>query len=467
MTFWDGQRWVEEARRPPRQPDRFGRLRDTVATLIILVGTMSTVTLIGPVEAGAPALRTAPSAATVGSVATAFGKGFPSKASVQLLWDGSPSAMPDVTANGAGTFTASFVVPKASLGSHVISTAVSGGRRASTGSTSAGSTAGSNISATFTVLDPTADPTAAPTPRRTPTPPPATPAPRPTADPTVLPTAAPDPTRSPTDPPVDPTANPNPTPDPTPKPTPKPTPTPTDPPPASDIPAMPAADLLRKSFATGTLGPFRPIAYINDHPGNPMGYACDYKTGTGVISVHDGYLDVRAKPGTGDRWDCGYLSTGMDGNGHPATFSFTTGYLQFATRVNVGYATWQDPLWLSNSVSCWCSAEIDAAEVISGRLTFNIHGPANLQVASHSVPANLDTNWHIFGIAKASDHVTFTMDGNVLGTWHGSMPDPMALMIDSKVGIPWEGVYPNAQTPRPTYAHVAWITVSSHIPSGL
>ena len=88
----------------------------------------------------------------------------------------------------------------------------------------------------------------------------------------------------------------------------------------------------------------------------------------------------------------------------------------------VGYATWQDPLWLSNSVSCWCSAEIDAAEVISGRLTFNIHGPANLQVASHSVPANLDTNWHIFGIAKASDHVTFTMDGNVLGTWHGSMP---------------------------------------------
>jgi len=43
----------------------------------------------------------------------------------------------------------------------------------------------------------------------------------------------------------------------------------------------------------------------------------------------------------------------------------------------------------------------------------------------------------------------------------------MCLMLDSKVGIPWDGVYPNAQTPVPTYAHLAWVTVSSHIPSGL
>ena len=463
MTFWDGQRWVEDAPRRPQLPDRVARFRDTLATLIIVVAVVGTATVIAPVEAGSPTLWTSPIAATVGSAVTANGRGFPSKTSIQLLWDGSAAGMPSVAANGGGNFAAIFIVPQASIGAHAITTSVvATGRKAFTLSTSAASTRRTVTSATFTVVDPSGAATPGPDPTADLT----TPAPVPSLNPTDPPTAPPDPTQSPTDPPVDPT--PRPTPDPTPKPTPKPTPDPTDPPPpASDIPAMPAADLLRKSFANGTLGPFRPIAYINDHPGNPMGYACDYKTGTGVISVHDGYLDVRAKPGTGDRWDCGYLSTGMDGNGHPATFSFTTGYLQFATRVNVGYATWQDPLWLSNSVSCWCSAEIDAAEVISGRLTFNIHGPANLQVASHSVPANLDTTWHIFGIAKARDHVTFTMDGNVLGTWHGSMPDPMALMIDSKVGIPWESVYPNAQTPRPTYAHVAWVTVSSHIPSGL
>ncbi len=416
-----------------------------------MVGVVGTALLNASADAGSPKVWTAPSAATVGSVVTAYGRAFPSKASVQLLWDGSAAKMPNVTANGAGNFTATFVVPPASFGSHAITTAVTAPvRKSSTTAASAGSTVLTVTSATFTVLDPTGAQSAGATPKPDPTADPATPAPKPTANPTDPPAA--------TNPPVDPT----------PDPTPKPTPVPTDPPPlASDIPAMPSADLLRKSFADGDLGPFRPITYVNDHPGNPMGYACDYKTGTGVISVHDGYLDVRAKPGTGSRWDCGYLSTGMDGNGHGATFSFKTGYVQFAARMNVGYATWQTPIWLNNTVSCWCSAEIDAAEVISGRLTFNIHGPANVGVASRSVPANLDTNWHIFGIAKDTDHVTFTMDGNVVGTWHGSMPDPMALMIDSKVGFQWDGIYPNANTPRPAYAHLAWVTVSSHIPSGL
>ena len=462
MTFWDGHRWVEEAPHRPQPPHRLARLRDVVATSIIGLGFVVSATAIAPVAAGSPTLWTNPSSAAVGTSVTVYGKGFSSRSSVQLLWDDTSAGMPTVTASGGGQFMAVFSVPPANLGAHAVGTAVTSASKNT--SAAASSVRRTAASTSFTVVDPgsSAPPDPAPTTD------PATPVPtRLPTDPPV--TAPPDPTQLPTNPPVDPTPRPtpDPTPRPTPDPTPKPTPDPTNPPPASGIPAMPAADLLRKSFADGTLGPLRPITYPNDHPTDAMVYACDYKTGTGVISVHDGYLDVRARPALNNRWNCGFLSTGMDGNGHPATFSFTYGYLQFAARANVGYATWQDPLWLANSVSCWCGAEIDAAEVISGRLTFNIHGPANLQVASHSVPANLDTTWHIFGIAKASDHVTFTMDGNVLGTWHGSMPDPMALMIDSKVGIPWDGVYPNAQTPVPTYAHVAWITVSSHIPSGL
>jgi hypothetical protein len=230
---------------------------------------------------------------------------------------------------------------------------------------------------------------------------------------------------------------------------------------------MPAGNLLRKSFSDGTLYPFRAVTYPNAHPTDAMEYACRYGTGSDVISVHDGYLDIKAYQRPDGLWNCGFLSTGMDGNGNGATFSFTTGYVQFAARVNVGYATWQDPLWLLNTVTGWHSAEIDACEIIDRRVTFNIHGPVNTQIAGVAPPSNFASTWHVFGIAKASDHVTFTMDGNVVGRWNGSMPDPMALLADSKVGFQWEGVYPNSTTPDPARVNLAWVTVSSSIPSGL
>ena len=68
---------------------------------------------------------------------------------------------------------------------------------------------------------------------------------------------------------------------------------------------------------------------------------------------------------------------------------------------------------------------------------------------------------------KTSTHITFTMDGKVVGRWNGNMPDPMALLADSKVGFKWDGVYPNGSTPDPTWAKLAWVTVSSDIPDGL
>jgi hypothetical protein len=225
---------------------------------------------------------------------------------------------------------------------------------------------------------------------------------------------------------------------------------------------MPQADLLRKSFADGTLGPFRKITYPNDHPTDPMSWACDYGTGTDVISVHDGYLDIRAYPKTGGRWNCGFLSTGMDGKGNGASFSFQYGYVQFAAKVNIGYGSWQAPIWLLNTVTCWCSAEVDVAEVLENqKVTFNIHGPTNASVGSR---ANPGTGWHVYGVAKAPDRITFYMDGNVIATWTGKMPDRMALLADSKVGFQWANLYPNSTTPDPSYVHLAWVTVDSQVP---
>lgn len=228
---------------------------------------------------------------------------------------------------------------------------------------------------------------------------------------------------------------------------------------------MPAGNLLRKSFSDGSLYPFRVTTWPNAHPTDNMEYACRYGTDSSVVAVHNDYLELRAYPRSDGLWNCGFVSTGL-GTGAATSFSFTTGYVQFAAQLNVGYATWQAPLWLLNNVTSWNPAEIDVAEVIEGHLQYNLHGVGNITVASKLPPANLANTWHIFGVAKASDHITFTMDGAVVARWNGSMPDPMALLADSKVGIKWDGLYPNGSTPDPTDVKLAWVTVSSSIPSG-
>jgi hypothetical protein len=443
-----------------------------------------------------PALSATPGFASPGARVQIAGANFTQRSKVQLTWDGSTGGMPILTIARNGRFTATMVVPNAAPGRHTLGvmtvprtsprlraqsrvqesvlatttfnilpgtpvTALSGGDPAGSADSptftpdpAAGNATPTDAPLPIATLDPT---TAAPTePGTTPAPDPTSNAAvDPTAEPTVNATPKPDPTAKPPS-----TPKPDPTPDPTPKPTPKP------PAPGGGIPATPAGDLLRKDFSDGSLWPFRVVDYPNDHPDDPMSYACDYGTGASVVSVHDGYLDLRANRKNDGRWNCGFVSTGMDGRGNSASFSFTHGYLQFAARMNVGHATWQAPLWLLNTVTGWHPAEIDVAEVISGRLTYNLHGTVNKQVAS-TAPGNIGSTWHVFGVAKTSTHITFTMDGNVVGRWNGNMPDPMALLADSKVGFKWDGVYPNGSTPDPTWVKLAWVTVSSKIPAGL
>jgi hypothetical protein len=399
--------------------------------------------------------------------------------------------MPTLTVGRNGRFAATMVVPNAALGRHTL-----GARTVSSKSPRLRAQAAVQESVlatvTFSILSPGAagpflegaaaatsgsdSPTFTPAPAGAGPSPTDAPLPIATLDPTAAAAADPGATSTPdetTTPTVDPTAEPTvratPRPDPTKAPTPDPTPTdrpdPT-PKPGGGIPATPQGDLLRKDFSDGTLWPFRIVDYPNDHPDDNMSYACDYGKGSSVVSVHDGYLDLRAYPKDGGRWNCGFVSTGLDGTGNKASFSFTHGYLQFAARMNVGHATWQAPIWLLNTVTGWHPAEIDVAEVIGGRLTFNLHGVGDRQVASVA-PGNVGSTWHVFGVAKTSNHITFTMDGKVVGRWNGSMPDPMALLADSKVGFKWDGIYPNGSTPDPTWARLAWVTVSSAIPSGL
>jgi Glycosyl hydrolases family 16 len=503
---------------PPRDPahqvpdsDRSRAAALVLVGLLVVVLGGSSFVLGGRIK---PVLTATPNRALPGETVTITGESFGRRQVVLLLWDGSSAGMPTVEASVAGRFTVGLRVPDVDAGRHTIAARSLYSKGGPVGlAADAGST---TVTVEVTVTDPTAsepgetaippttdpgpdgtlgpaatvlitpiptilptttptdqgdDPTPGPTPWPTPWWSP-TPGPEPTdtASPTLGPPSTPNPTPGATPTPTPrptPTPTPRPTPTPTPRPTPTPTPRPTatPQPPSGGIPPMPNGNLLEKDFSDGSLGPFRKITYPNDHPNDAMSWACDYGTGTDVISVHDGYLDVRAYPKAGGRWNCGFLSTGMDGRGNGASFSFTTGYVQFAAKMNIGYGTWQAPVWLLNTVTCWCSAEIDVAEVLENqRVTFNIHGPANASVASR---ANPGTGWHVYGVAKASDHVTFTMDGQVIGRWNGSMPDKMALLIDSKVGFKWANLYPNGSTPDPTYARVGWVTVSSTIPSGM
>jgi hypothetical protein len=359
-----------------------------------------------------------PDQAAAGATIAITGSRFRSLTSVQLEWNHVTTGMPKVMTDDSGRFTTTIKIPATEPGSHV----VGAGGTARGGQPTYTTDGVTVVSATASVAPTTA----------------------PTAQPTTQPTAPP-PTTQPTAPPTAPPAS---------------------APPSTGIPPVPAANLLRKSFTDGVLAPFRAVTYPNDHPADAMSYACNYATDSSVVSVHDGYLDLRANRRSDNRWNCAFLSTGMDGRGNGATFSFNTGYVQFAARMNVGYATWQAPIWLLNTVTGWHSAEIDIAEVINGKLTYNLHGTVNTQVASTNPPTDLATRWHVFGVAKASDHITFTMDNQVIGRWNGSMPDPMALLADSKVGFQWSNTYPNSSTPSPSWVNLAWVTVSSTIPAG-
>lgn len=492
-------------------PARSTSVRRSARQMFLAAGMALIVSPVTTLSAPTPTLAMAPNAAPVGAHALVSGSNFTQRSKVQLTWDGSTGGMPILIVGADGKFTATMVVPSAALGAHTLG-AVKTQIKSTTQKVASGGSTIVLATQRFTItigdgspVDPTAAPTGTPdpTPTATFTPDPTAvaspPAPSlsptanptldPTANPTTGPTAGPtagptvgptiDPTTAPTTnptvaPTVLPTSNPTPVPTPkptaapTPNPTPKPTaaPTPTAPP-SGGMPPLPQADLLRKDFSDGSLYPFRVIDYPNDHPSDAMSYACDYKTDSSVVSVHDGYLNLRAYPVTGGRWNCGFVSTGMDGNGHGASFSVKYGYVQFAAKLNVGYATWQAPVWLLNTVTGWNSAEIDVAEVIGGRLTYNLHGTTNSQIASTAAPSDLASTWHVFGVAKSSDHITFLMDGKVIGRWNGTMTDPMALLADSKVGFKWDGIYPNGSTPDPTWVKLAWITVSSDIPAGL
>lgn len=251
MSFWNGTRWINDSKQPlagagnaaPRgQMARFG---DAIATGAMVVGLVALFVPLTAARAANPSLALNPHSGAPGTNVRMDGTSFEARTRLQVTWDGVASGMPAVQVNRSGTFTTTFVVPVAPLGSHTIAVApvLAKGKKPML---QLAETTGVGTQFMLTTADagppPTGDPTPAPTSGMVTDPtatanPAATGDPVPTGDPTATadpgstsdpaatagPTSMPDPT--PTAGP-DPTATPGPTPGPTPPPTATPGPTP-------------------------------------------------------------------------------------------------------------------------------------------------------------------------------------------------------------------------------------------------
>ena len=200
MAFWDGARWIRPgAGRNVRGPAP-RRLRDWLATLVMLVSLVMVAVPLRQSNAALPVLSITPSAVPAGTRVTAAGTGLPAKASVRLLLDGVDFGS-TTRVSPTGSLKSTFVVPQATTGHHTVTAvAFTSGRKAGKQSLVLGAVLAAG---TLTITAPaqaTIAPTAAPpSPSPTATAPPSpTPAPSMATTPTRAPsTATPSATSSP------------------------------------------------------------------------------------------------------------------------------------------------------------------------------------------------------------------------------------------------------------------------------
>lgn len=235
-----------------------------------------------------------------------------------------------------------------------------------------------------------------------------------------------------------------------------------DVPPGTIPPPGGSGAVLDKDFIDGHLGfpgaPGTPLfikqTYPNDHPGDDMiAYGL---FDPAMVSVHDGYLDIRANR-SGGSWLQGFVATfHSDAGPVPVpTFDFQYGTVRAVMRMNTGQGAWQG-FWLLISDS-WGSPEIDWPELISDNYTANVHGSSNDGQHASETPFAA-TAWHEYAIEKTATDIVFYIDAVEVGRATGAnMSARMALMADAKLGPP--GTAPDGTTPDSLYLHISTIRV--------
>lgn len=262
----------------------------------------------------------------------------------------------------------------------------------------------------------------------------------------------------------------------TPPPPPPPPVTPPPPPvtpPTIVIPPIPAGASWVKNFADDVLAPFRsstipsdpnhvasdPMAMFNRYGDN----STNPPTPLHVPDFSGPYVRLAATRRADQLYASTILSTGDDPRGGAATHVIKkgwTGQIRFAFRANIGYVTWQTPIWLVGYTGWqWNGCEIDICEVIDGKLTFNLHGGpwGKRDGVRLTPPADLATVFHTAGVNLTKTGVEFVFDEQVVDAAAGAFDHDLAYVSDSKVGVPWDHRGPTSATPDTVFNDLAWI----------
>jgi hypothetical protein len=506
MSFWDGARWIDHVKRPsgPKRVQPRGRaakFTDIIATtgMVLVLGALFVP--FTPVLASGPTLTVSPSSGVPGTVIQLVGEAFPSRARMQITWDGSAAGMPVVPVNRSGAFKTSMVVPADRTGSHAISASQVITKGTRTTALRATVTATSLAGVPFTVTDAEAPPDPTPAEDATPFPTPAdtgigletpapiptpasgetpaptdTPAPRETFGPSATPTDEPDPTDRPTPgpgptdeptprPTAAPTPRPTPTPEPTPAPTPRPTPAPTPKPTPKPTPAPTATP---KPTPTPTQPPAT-YTFVDNFNGLSSTWqrhfhCCGVLGGydPSLTSVSNGVLAMSVDHRTGG-WYSDLLDT-------KTTFTQKYGHFEARIKIPKGPGLW--PAFWTYYASGGVEAEIDAMEVCANPigqnggndaslLHTNIHWQNGGSSGDTTRTSDLSLAYHVYAFDWRADHISFLLDGAQVWRYTDAahIPDvPLPLILNLGVGGSWCGS-PTSSTPDGAKMLVDWVRV--------
>lgn len=168
------------------------------------------------------------------------------------------------------------------------------------------------------------------------------------------------------------------------------------------------------------------------------------------VTVSGGAVHLRAQHESNGSYTSGSISTAEDAFGfdqpgyHP--FGYKYGYFEARIRTPDQEGMW--PAVWSMPVGGGGNGEMDLYELLSTagdpkRISMALHGrdPADLIGQTHPVIPDIAQNYHVFGAEWTSDSLTWRVDGRVVMTVTGKIPDraefPMAnLAIGGQVGLP-------------------------------
>jgi beta-glucanase (GH16 family) len=185
----------------------------------------------------------------------------------------------------------------------------------------------------------------------------------------------------------------------------------------------------------------------------------------GSTLTGDGHLAITARRQPDGSWTSGRVTTR---DSHLITYGTVEARLRLPSGQGLWPAFWlvgqQDDTW----PAC---GEIDILEAINqateGYAT--IHGPGGTEVRGsyhkQLPPMALTPGWHTYGVTRTPGRITFTKDGQTIGTLTpANVPpggwvfddQPMFVVLNVAVGGPWPGP-PDASTPTTASMLVDWV----------